>query len=123
MAHGDLRPSNIHLVFPSYSKTASMTAHKKRQVLLQIDFTKDSFEVRIANFSHARLLTEEPERLNIFAGTSHYHSPQVLSGEQSNSRDDIWALGCILCELVSGHTPFQGENQQEQQLSIEGSAY
>ena len=87
-----------------------MTAHMKRKFLSQIDFTKDLFGVKIANFSHARLLTEEPQRLNIVAGTPHYHSPQVLSGEQPNSRDDIWALGCILCELMSGHTPFQGDN-------------
>ena len=63
---------------------------------------KVSFLIKIANYSHSKLLTEDPER-DSFVETPMYHSPQKLLGLQSSASDDIWALGCILCELVSGH--------------------
>ena len=70
---------------------------------------KVPFLIKIVNYSHSMLFTEEHERDSFF-GTPLYHSPQMLVGMQCSASDDIWALGCILCELVSGHLPFYGEN-------------
>ena len=67
------------------------------------------FLTKIANYSHSKLFTEEPEK-DSFLGTPLYHSPQRLVGMQCSASDDIWALGCILSELMSGHLPFYGEN-------------
>jgi len=42
------------------------------------------------------------------AGTLAYMAPEVLRGQPADARSDLWALGVILFETVSGRRPFQG---------------
>lgn len=67
--------------------------------------------VHIMDFGIARLITaSELTEKGMMIGTPHYMSPEQAQGEAVDQRADIYALGVILFEMVTGKTPFQGDS-------------
>ena len=65
--------------------------------------------VTVMDFGLA-LLTEGSKltQLDTTVGTVAYMSPEQALGAEVDHRSDIWALGCVLYEMVCGQRPFQG---------------
>jgi serine/threonine protein kinase/tetratricopeptide (TPR) repeat protein len=54
----------------------------------------------------------------VIAGTLSYLAPEVLSGQPASERSDIWALGVLLYEMLSGRLPFEGRTGFEVSSAI-----
>ncbi len=52
------------------------------------------------------------------SGTLHAIAPEVLRGEPSDPRSDVWALGVLLYEMAAGHLPFEGKTGFEMSSAI-----
>ena len=62
--------------------------------------------IKIRDFGISKLLSGEE-----MPTISAYMSPEAVSGkERLSEKADIWALGCILFELVTHKCPFEGKN-------------
>lgn len=88
--HRDLKPDNVFL-----QQTAGKDIHAK---LLDFGIAKDTGSE-----------TQFTRTGQIF-GTPNYMSPEQCSGEELDGRSDLYALGCILYEMLCGKPPFDGAN-------------
>uniref|UniRef100_A0A0K2T6Z1 3-phosphoinositide-dependent protein kinase 1 n=1 Tax=Lepeophtheirus salmonis TaxID=72036 RepID=A0A0K2T6Z1_LEPSM len=53
----------------------------------------------------------KPKKRVSFVGTPQYISPEVLSSKSCGPSADLWALGCILYQMVTGLPPFQSQSE------------
>jgi eukaryotic-like serine/threonine-protein kinase len=56
------------------------------------------------------------------AGTLSHMAPEVLLGRSADPRSDVWSLGVLLYELLTGHLPFQGQTPFETSSAILGES-
>ena len=96
IVHRDLKPENIML----------------------IDRQGDSDVVKIMDFGIARLVSTDDEddegqrltRAGMVYGTPHYMAPEQVAGDDVDHRADLYALGVVIFEMLTGKPPFDGEN-------------
>ncbi|MCG6924214.1 MAG: protein kinase [Acidobacteria bacterium] len=82
--HRDIKPANIRLL--------------------------DDGTVRIMDFGIAKLEGTQLTKTGVMVGTVHYMSPEQVRGKKLDGRTDVFSVGVILYQLLSGQRPFQGEN-------------
>ncbi len=66
--------------------------------------------VKVADFGIARLSSSSKTQTGVLLGTPSYMSPEQLSGSTVDGRSDLFSLGVVLFELLTGEKPFQGES-------------
>ncbi|MFF4547404.1 protein kinase [Streptomyces sp. NPDC001406] len=87
IVHRDIKPSNIMLTGPD--------------------------TVKVLDFGIAKAFTEAATRITgsgAAIGTPAYLSPEQINGAEIDHRADLYAMGCLLHELLTGQTPFRGES-------------
>jgi len=103
IVHRDLKPENILL-------DAGMH-------ILVTDFGSAKLLEEVAKSSEKNGGEEEEEekpsggRRSSFVGTAQYVSPEVLTGQPTSPASDLWALGCILYQMVTGMCPFVSQTE------------
>ena len=77
-------------------------------------------QAKVLDFGLAKLLTptESDRTMSLLetkgaAGTPLYMSPEQIHGKPLDTRTDLWSLGCIYYETVTGQTPFRGTSTLE----------
>ena len=96
--HRDVKPANIMLM-----KTGSKL----------LDFGLAKLRGPVAPLSMSgvsRLTTQTPDTAQgTILGTIQYMAPEQVEGKEADARSDIWALGTVIYEMVTGTRPFQGD--------------
>lgn len=75
---------------------------------------KDDGSIKITDFGIAVALNStQLTQTNSVMGSVHYIPPEQASGKGSTIRSDIYAMGILFYELITGSLPFRGENAVE----------
>jgi len=106
IVHRDIKPENIMLRPDGYVKVLDFGIAKLAEQEVPVTVPTDE----------ALLLVET--NLGSILGTVRYMSPEQAYGAPVDKGTDIWSLGVVLYEMITGHVPFTGETPGEAMSSI-----
>src|SRR2546428_6346142 len=100
VVHRDLKPANIKL-----------TPDGKVKVL-DFGLAKAIQEQQATTLSNSPTLVDASVP-GVILGTAGYMSPEQAKGKEADRTSDVWAFGCVLYEMLTGHAAFEGETMGE----------
>ena len=105
--HRDLKPANIKVTPDGKVKVLDFGLAKA--------FAGESVDM---NLSNSPTLSVAATQQGVILGTAAYMSPEQARGETVDRRADIWAFGCVLYEMLTGCTTFEGRSVSDILASV-----
>jgi eukaryotic-like serine/threonine-protein kinase len=111
VVHRDIKPGNIMLM-----QNGPATVGATDAVNLGVSSsanTSSSPRIKVTDFGIAHMddgLQQHKTHVGTVIGTPHYMSPEQARGETLDGRSDLFAVGIVLYQALTGARPFQGDN-------------
>ena len=77
-------------------------------------------KIVIGDFGISKIFNNNQSMSRTFIGTPYYMSPEMLGQREYDKKADIWSLGCVLYELLTFKTPFNGYNLFDLKRKVRG---
>ena len=91
--------------------------------MTEVDLTKERFIVKIADLGMAKKVYFEGGLASTSVGSPLYMAPEVILGKRYNYKADIWSIGTILFEMVTGFPPFSGRSLEDFTDNVQSATY
>ncbi len=119
LIHRDIKPQNLLLsdflpmeeLKDNPPKESSPVYVNNHPSLLNVG-DNSNFCLKIADFGFARHL-QSKSLAETLCGSPLYMAPEVLKQQRYDQKADLWSVGSVLFEMITGTTPFEGQNHMD----------
>ena len=124
--HRDLKLANILVNFPDMKLAVPGLDSNKmfefNKCLQQLNLKQTRIEIKIADLGFAKEV-KEGDMTETMCGTPLVMAPEVLNGKLYDHKADVWSLGIVFFELLTGFTPFTGIDKNDLKKNLEKGIY
>jgi serine/threonine protein kinase len=116
IVHRDLKPANIFLCLREGRRRIVRRMAGENGTKFAIEPEQSYDFVKLLDFGVAKFLDLGPgvaTRNGVLCGTPHYLSPEQASEQPATELSDIYSLGAVFYEMVTGSVPFDGKSMLE----------
>lgn len=117
-------------VFELIMKSASALHYAHRENVVHRDikpanimYDPESNELKITDFGIARITDSSKTKTGVVLGTPSYMSPEQLSGKKIDGRSDLFSLGVMFYQMLTGSLPFTGDSMATLMYKIANEPY
>ena len=111
IVHRDLKPANIMLTWRESAEVGE--AADATVKVLDFGLARVVESDSTTSVSNSPTLTFAATQVGVILGTAAYMSPEQAKGRVADKRSDVWALGCVLYEMLTGKRVFEAEDVSE----------
>ncbi len=120
---GNLLPAPRVLSIAARVAEALAYAHRQNVVHSDIKpanimYEAQSDTVKVTDFGIARITDSSKTKTGLVLGTPSFMSPEQLAGKKVDGRSDLYSLGVMLFQMLTGVLPFRGESMAELMYKI-----
>ena len=112
ITHRDIKPDNVMLRHDGYVKVLDFGLAK----LAELPAAAGGQNVEAEALTRAKIKTDP----GTVMGTVGYMSPEQARGQPVDPRTDIWSLGVVIFQMITGHLPFEGSSNSDVIAAILG---
>ena len=120
---GSLLP--VPLVASIVARVAEALAYAHKQMVVHRDikpanimYERESDTVKVTDFGIARITDSSKTKTGLVLGTPSFMSPEQLAGKKVDGRSDLYSLGVMLFQMLTGVLPFRGDSMAELMFKI-----
>ena len=107
------------------ARVAEALAYAHRQSVVHRDikpanimYEVDSDTVKVTDFGIARITDSSKTKTGLVLGTPSFMSPEQIAGKRVDGRSDLYSLGVMLFQMLTGVLPFRGDSMAELMYKI-----
>jgi serine/threonine-protein kinase len=100
----------------AYAHSQSVVHRDIKPANIMYELASDT--VKVTDFGIARITDSSKTKTGMVLGTPSFMSPEQLSGKKVDGRSDLYSLGVMLYQLLTGVLPFRGESMSELMFKI-----
>jgi serine/threonine-protein kinase len=115
----------VATVLSIVARVAEALAYAHKQSVVHRDikpanimYERESDTVKVTDFGIARITDSSKTKTGLVLGTPSFMSPEQLAGKKVDGRSDLYSLGVMLYQMLSGVLPFRGESMSELMFKI-----
>lgn len=121
---------SINIVLDIISRIATALDYAHRHQVIHRDikpanimYNPATNQIKITDFGIARITDTHKTKTGVILGTPSYMSPEQLAGKKIDGRTDLFSLGIMLYQLLTGKLPFQADSMASLMFKIANEAH